>query len=265
MDNRIVIYSGLKAGANFQWVLYAQKPLWPFSTLVLDREQKTDLKDIMSYLHLTTRSWYRERGIPYRRVYLFSGPPGTGNTSLVLAIATRLRLNVYLLNMEGLTVEGIIDLVGRLPSTCLLLVEDIDCVSIYQARSDPPSAQKREKDNGSCTRKNSLSLSALLNVIDGVAASEGRILIMTTNHSQNLDQALTRPGRIDKTIHFRYADRAMIQALFYSIYRASDDSESNSVINKTTKNDKTTAIAMMFASRVPENTFTAAETQGYLL
>jgi chaperone BCS1 len=42
-----------------------------------------------------------------------------------------------------------------------------------------------------------LTLSALLNVIDGVAFKEGRGLIMTTNYIESLDDALIRPDRVD--------------------------------------------------------------------
>jgi len=45
-----------------------------------------------------------------------------------------------------------------------------------------------------------VSFSGLLNAIDGVRSQEGRILFMTTNHKENLDPALLRPGRADKHI-----------------------------------------------------------------
>ncbi len=48
--------------------------------------------------------------------------------------------------------------------------------------------------------KDQLNLSGLLNVLDGVVDSPGRIVIMTTNHVEHLDPALIRPGRIDKTL-----------------------------------------------------------------
>ncbi|OJD26847.1 hypothetical protein ACJ73_01768 [Blastomyces percursus] len=252
--NRIVIYHWQKSGVNFQWARYAPKTLRPLTTVVLDRKQKDGLReDIVEYLHPCTRFWYDTRGIPYRRGYLFSGPPGTGKTSLVLAIVSWLLLDVYLLNLEGLAEGGMIDLFRKLPSKCLLLVEDIDCVGISQTRSDSPTALKQEKDNGSCTRKYGLSRSALLNVIDGAAAREGHLLIMTTHHPEKLDPALTRPGRIDKVIKFTHADRAMIQELFYSIYRASNDSESDS------DNNKTIILVTEFANRIPAGKFTAAE------
>jgi chaperone BCS1 len=52
--------------------------------------------------------------------------------------------------------------------------------------------------------KDQLTLSGLLNVLDGVVDTPGRILIMTTNHPEMLDPALIRPGRIDKRVHLGY-------------------------------------------------------------
>ena len=48
--------------------------------------------------------------------------------------------------------------------------------------------------------KDELNLAGLLNVLDGVVDTPGRVLIMTTNHPEMLDPALIRPGRIDKKI-----------------------------------------------------------------
>lgn len=52
--------------------------------------------------------------------------------------------------------------------------------------------------------KDKLNLTGLLNVLDGVVDTPGRILIMTTNHPEMLDPALIRPGRIDKRIMLGY-------------------------------------------------------------
>ena len=52
---------------------------------------------------------------------------------------------------------------------------------------------------------NKLNLSHLLNLIDGVVEMHGRIIIMTTNHIEKLDDALIRPGRIDLKIEFKYS------------------------------------------------------------
>ena len=46
-----------------------------------------------------------------------------------------------------------------------------------------------------------LNLAGVLNVLDGVVDSPGRIVIMTSNHPEKLDPALIRPGRINKQLH----------------------------------------------------------------
>merc|ERR1711934_154972 len=66
------------------------------------------------------------------------------------------------------------------------------------------------------TRKNtrSLTLSGLLNAIDGPFTTNGRIMIMTTNHPEVLDLALIRGGRVDKRFLFDYCNRYQIKSLF---------------------------------------------------
>lgn len=68
-------------GGRNIWTQIAHRPCRPMETVVLDAERKADvLKDINEYLHPATPRWYANRGIPYRRGYLFHGPPGTGKT-----------------------------------------------------------------------------------------------------------------------------------------------------------------------------------------
>lgn len=68
--------------------------------------------------------------------------------------------------------------------------------------------------------KKGISLSGLLNAIDGVASHEGRVLIMTTNHPEALDDALIRPGRVDLQVGFSNATREQAGELFRRMYEA---------------------------------------------
>ncbi|EDU44506.1 ATP-dependent chaperone [Pyrenophora tritici-repentis Pt-1C-BFP] len=52
-----------------------------------------------------------------------------------------------------------------------------------------------------------VTLSGLLNVLDGVNASEGRLVIMTTNHPEKLDPALYRAGRVERKFEISYASK----------------------------------------------------------
>jgi hypothetical protein len=67
-----------------------------------------------------------------------------------------------------------------------------------------------------------LNLSFLLNLLDGVLETPGRILIITTNHPEMLDKAFVRPGRIDVRLEVGYCTREMIIELFQFFYDKPD-------------------------------------------
>ena len=62
-----------------------------------------------------------------------------------------------------------------------------------------------------------LDLGTMLNLMDGVLETPGRILIMTTNKSSALDPALIRPGRIDMIVHFKKCSRSEINEIYEGI------------------------------------------------
>ncbi|OHF02799.1 hypothetical protein CORC01_01900 [Colletotrichum orchidophilum] len=91
--------------------------------------------------------------------------------------------------------------------------------------SDLARALKKEvKDD-----KKGISLSGLLNAIDGVASQEGRILVMTTNKPESLDEALIRPGRVDLQVGFTNATPGQATELFQRMYEADEASPAKRV------------------------------------
>ena len=64
-----------------------------------------------------------------------------------------------------------------------------------------------------------ITLSFILNIIDGIRETPGRILIITSNNYESLDPALIRPGRIDMTLEMKNATIKTIQEMFYHYYK----------------------------------------------
>ncbi|KAF8473603.1 hypothetical protein BDZ91DRAFT_715044 [Kalaharituber pfeilii] len=127
--------------SNFQksWDNGRSRTSRDISTVIMeDKDKELILRDTKDYLNPVTARWYAERGLPYRRGYLFYGPPGTGKTSLTLALAGELKLNLYIFNLGaggGVTDETLGQLFQALPRKCIVLLEDIDCAGIGRGHS----------------------------------------------------------------------------------------------------------------------------------
>jgi len=227
---------------------------------------------------------YSVAGFPHKLGLLLHGPPGTGKTSLIKALAHhtgRSIINVSLSQIEtnralhDCMYDLDLSVVGKDHGDCvsfrdvIFVIEDVDaCSKIVQRRdrsegeSDEAARQCDSSDDehslpatvsysemprhhrtsptsppaGATTplpyglappppmptegplemssdytraRKwwsdpDELNLAGLLNVLDGVVDTPGRILIMTTNHPEKLDPALIRPGRIDRCLLLGY-------------------------------------------------------------
>jgi chaperone BCS1 len=79
-------------------------------------------------------------------------------------------------------------------------------------------------------KKELINLAFLLNLLDGVLETPGRILIITSNFPDKLDKALVRPGRIDVRIKFDYATTTMIKDMLKHFYELSDKAASSILV-----------------------------------
>jgi len=153
--------------------------------------------------------WYAERGIPYRRGYLLHGSPGSGKSSFIFALAGSLDLSICLLNLSerGLTDDKLNHLLSNAPERCILLLEDVDAA--FLGRNKAAEADGYQAN---------VTFSGLLNSLDGVASSESRIIFMTTNHVERLDEALIRPGRVDCIEELGDAEKEQVEELLLRFY-----------------------------------------------
>ena len=67
------------------------------------------------------------------------------------------------------------------------------------------SSVKWSKNNTNTNQKSDLSLSKLLNILDGIPERTGQVIMMSANHPEKIDPALLRPGRIDILLKFKEA------------------------------------------------------------
>ncbi|KAF9465915.1 P-loop containing nucleoside triphosphate hydrolase protein [Collybia nuda] len=213
------------SNSSNQWNHVACRAKRSMRSIVLDPGVKgLLLGDARDFLQ--SKTWYAERGIPFRRGYLLHGVPGSGKTSMIHCMAGELGLDVYIISLSraGLDDSSLSELVNALPDRCVALMEDIDVAFTHAiTRTEvpepiPSDTAKNSPQGAQPASANKLSLSGLLNALDGVGAQEGRILFATTNKYSALDPALCRPGRMDLHVEFKNASKYQARELFSRFY-----------------------------------------------
>lgn len=186
----------------------------PLDSVIMPKGQvERIIQDIDAFR--CNREWYTKMGIPYRKGYIFYGPPGTGKTSLVTGLSSYYKANVYILKLSEMSDSSFREAIRQTEPSSFLIMEDIDCIHATHNR-------KKSGKNGGEKKDGGVTLSGLLNVIDGMLSPAGAIFIMTTNHIEKLDPALLRPGRVDLKMHITYADLDQKRALYQRFFPNTD-------------------------------------------
>jgi ATPase family associated with various cellular activities (AAA) len=202
-------------------------------------EQKKQVQHRTKFF-LEHRDWYDRKGIPYTLGFLYHGPPGTGKTSTIKAIAnegkrhiiniqlseikTKQQLQHLFFNDEIHVYNGTNLERYTIPvSERLYVIEDIDAMGDAVLKREWKKPQVVKKDDlepfmHKEEEKDALDLSFLLNLLDGTLEANGRILIITTNFPERIDRALIRPGRIDMIVHFQKCTLAVVNEMVTSFY-----------------------------------------------
>ncbi|WWC63673.1 uncharacterized protein I303_106278 [Kwoniella dejecticola CBS 10117] len=295
-----------------RWYRSASRPMRSWDSIILPPGVKEWLlTDTTEFL--AERDYYEQRGVPHRRGYLLYGEPGSGKSSLISALAAKLKLDIYIINLGSRMMDDdtLNSLLQSCPSRCLLLMEDIDCafkkrqsITHDEDKSQSGDDQSNEGDQdammsikpkmlyrgrrmqhpgmGMGEPGSSVTLSGLLNALDGVASSEGRLLFCTTNWKDKIDPALSRNGRCDVWIEFTHATRAQAKDLFTHFYKNDNNPypNSNSACSPSPLHNTGMAeerdltaydpshlvsLADAFAEAIPLHKVSVSALQGYLI
>ena len=142
---------------------------------------------------LKREGWFKQHRLPFRRGYLFYGPPGNGKTSVLRVMASHPLISAHTLDFSNEELDnGALTTVFEEAGRCapsLVLFEDLDRLYGQTIRGD---------------NRTRITLQHLLNCLDGLAQPEGVIVVATANDATALDAAiLRRPGRFDRVVPFR--------------------------------------------------------------
>ncbi len=198
------------------------------------------VKDLIQEIELwrKSKSWYQEKGIPWKRGWMLYGPPGTGKTALARAFAEDLNMPIYVYNLAEMSNHDLTKAWSEMQVNvpCIALIEDID--NVFHGRENVARKnsmfsmmmpdKKSDNDNDKDRNRGSmfstpLTFDCLLNCLDGVERADGIFTVLSTNDITKIDPALgqprqapdgatefisTRPGRVDKAVELTYMEVA---------------------------------------------------------
>lgn len=214
-----LLYTNLKSregwgGHRKVWDSVPFKHPSTFETLAIDPEMKKKItEDLTDFAN--GEEFYKRAGRAWKRGYLLHGPPGTGKSSMIAAMANFLEYDVYDMELTEVKSNAALrNLLIKTDNKSIIVIEDIDCSldlsdrekKAKKKKADEAETKPPDPNSSDSNEASQVTLSGLLNFTDGLWSCCGseRIFVFTTNHIEKLDPALLRSGRMDMHIHLSY-------------------------------------------------------------
>ena len=189
----------MRGGAS----LLSKAPTLRFDDVIGAGEAKAALADIRGYL--SDPKQFTSMGVRAPCGILMVGGPGVGKTRLAQALAGECGANFisitgsyFSAKYYGVGIQKVKHLfeLARKNAPTVIFIDEADGL-----------AKRTDTGGGPVEAESNRIINQLLAEMDGFASNEGVIIVAATNHPDNLDEALRRPGRFDRTVQVRLPDR----------------------------------------------------------
>jgi len=210
-----LLFTNHSQDGKSHWISVPYNPPAKFDMLAMDHSKKVEIMEDLTAFR-EAKEYHSKVGKAWKRGYLLHGPPGTGKSTMIGAMANFLEYDVYDLDLTSIKDNAelrklFLDTTDR----SIIVIEDIDAIEVELTTKRKSKEAAEEKDDNHLVTielsdknkdKGKVTLSGLLSFVDGLWSACGteRIFVFTTNHVDRLDPALIRRGRMDRHIEMSY-------------------------------------------------------------
>ncbi len=200
----------LQAGVAGAASRLSSRPETGFDDAIGNDEAKAALKRVKAFMH--DPSHYAKLGAAAPRGVLLVGPPGTGKTLLARALAGESKANFISVDgsyftamFYGAGVSKVRELfkLARKNAPCVLFIDEIDGIG-----------KRTRGEGGGAESELNRIINRVLVEMDGFEPLDNVVVVAATNHEDNIDAAMRRPGRFDMLVRLGLPTLPERQRLF---------------------------------------------------
>ena len=209
----VLLMTKLQAGMGGAASKLSARPETQFADVIGSAEAKAGLNRVKAFMHDPTQ--YARLGASAPRGVLLVGPPGTGKTLLAKALAGESKANFIAVDgsyftamFYGAGVAKVKELfkLARKNAPCVLFIDEVDGIG--------KRSQGAQGGQGGAESELNRIINRVLVEMDGFESLDNVVVVAATNHEDNIDPAMRRPGRFDMLVRLTLPTLPDRQQLF---------------------------------------------------